>query len=1237
MEQCCPSPDELRRLVDGSFSDSEAQPLELHIDRCEVCQRGLQELAADGTFWKSATASLSDDQIVGPGLDRVIEDLQQQSLEEAEDVGEAIELKLSFIEPATEPGTIGRLRHYDILRVAGRGGMGIVLKAFDRSLRRVVAIKLLAPHLAGNGQARQRFIREGRAAAAICHQHVITIHAVEESPPFLVMQYVHGETLEARIHRHGALEVRDAVRIALQIAQGLAAAHAQGVVHRDIKPANILLENGVARVRITDFGLARAVDDASLTQSGVVAGTPQYMAPEQASGDAIDERADLFSLGSVLYTMLAGHAPFRATTAMGVLKRLCDHHPRAIREINPDTPDWLVVLINRLHAKRPADRIHSAAEVVVLLERGLAGLQNGIPVAVAQTASHNPMVDDSLPQEAAPPGISADTAEVIPEAVTQAARSAPLSIFRRALPRWPLWLLFAIVGLTALPAVPVAGFLGFVFAAIALLAPRWMPRLTERLIGDSSISDKGGKTNSANRAQSAFYLDEFLPYGWLRLLAWLLLFALPLLIWTELFFAFERQILSRTNSPGDLRAFVQEIVILLAVVSAAWIVISLFWFYRKTRDGAFMFPLRTRRMGVLAVAGLVAIFSACGYGTWESDVYQLARIRMVTGNPRFPMPGDQEQQPLPVRIDFAQAPAGTVVVIDGDEARQWYPAERNGQESTFTGRVAAYPWRALLGQSTFATGEVSFEPGRVAEIAVPRPILKDLVAGRWKTVVPDPVAGLGPQETGQLNMEFEFSGDSAIISNRSSDPPTRLDLTFQIDESVNPALITLTGSGQPLPGIIRFEPGMTTERTSLEMPDHMDHGYARLGAEGFQKQPDVSDRLLICLSEGGSLRPWQFQSDPDQGISLFQLVRSRESEPLQGSLALDPLPIGTPVDVIRESQLAWSRRLKLPLECRNSIGMSLTLVPPAHFDPALSQQRILLPDSPPAATADAIAQSRSDETDYSETLPPAALPSVISYPFVISSDVISISQFQEFLDSTGYVTDAERGEPLLNEPSAAAPASPDEPTEPGQPLSQDRTSRGIESVSSRTVGGWQREDGQFTWQDGLTWKLSEKEWPENSDQSALPEHSVTPVTVVSWRDAETFCRWLSAKENRQYRMPTAYEWTAALQLGAVRRPDSVGEESVPGHCSFQAASPHPCGIRVLPRVFGEWTVDSVLISDHSHNVIVHRQLSNDGLCFDLSPQYVAPAVFRASEISFRVVAELQALRPPESLFGSGEE
>ncbi len=277
-----------------------------------------------------------------------------------------------------------------MLEVVGRGGMGIVLRAFDEKLHRVVAIKVLAPALAASGPARQRFVREARAAAAVTHDNVIAIHAVEDAGavPYLVMQFIDGPTLQEKIDREGSLPLKEILRIGMQIAAGLAAAHAQGLVHRDVKPANILLENGVERVKITDFGLARAVDDASLSRSGVIAGTPAYMSPEQAGGGAVDHRSDLFSLGSVLYALCTGHAPFRAATTMAVLKEVCDDTPRPIREVNPDIPDWLEAIIERLHAKDPADRFQTAAEVADLLGRHLARLQqaNGVVGPVGRSA-----------------------------------------------------------------------------------------------------------------------------------------------------------------------------------------------------------------------------------------------------------------------------------------------------------------------------------------------------------------------------------------------------------------------------------------------------------------------------------------------------------------------------------------------------------------------------------------------------------------------------------------------------------------------------------------------------------------------------------------------------------------------------------------------------------------------------------------------------------------------------------
>jgi serine/threonine protein kinase len=194
------------------------------------------------------------------------------------------------------------------------------LKGFDPALNRSVAVKVLAPQLAASGAAQARFAREARAAAAVDHEHVMAIHAVDSTGrlPYLVMPLVRGESLQKRIDRIGPLQLREILRIGMQTASGLAAAHAQGLVHRDIKPANVLLEHGVERAKITDFGLARAADDASLTRTGVIAGTPQFMSPEQAAGEPIDHRADLFSLGSVLYAMCTGRPPFRAAAPIDI-------------------------------------------------------------------------------------------------------------------------------------------------------------------------------------------------------------------------------------------------------------------------------------------------------------------------------------------------------------------------------------------------------------------------------------------------------------------------------------------------------------------------------------------------------------------------------------------------------------------------------------------------------------------------------------------------------------------------------------------------------------------------------------------------------------------------------------------------------------------------------------------------------------------------------------------------------
>lgn len=285
------------------------------------------------------------------------------------------EIDLSFLQPSTTPGSLGRLGHYEVRQVVGRGGCGIVLKAFDEKLERIVAIKVMAPELAATSPARKRFLREARATAAIRHENVANIYAVEEQPlPFLVMEFIDGETLQQRLDRNGPIDVREVLRIGRQIANGLAAAHDMGLIHRDIKPGNILLEKGTDRLKITDFGLARSADDASMTQSGAIVGTPLYMSPEQAQAQNIDHRSDLFSLGSVLYVMCSGRPPFRAATSLAVLRRVVEEQPRPIQGIIPEVPEWLVAIIARLHAKDPAERFASAKETSDLMARYLSEL-----------------------------------------------------------------------------------------------------------------------------------------------------------------------------------------------------------------------------------------------------------------------------------------------------------------------------------------------------------------------------------------------------------------------------------------------------------------------------------------------------------------------------------------------------------------------------------------------------------------------------------------------------------------------------------------------------------------------------------------------------------------------------------------------------------------------------------------------------------------------------------------------
>lgn len=299
------------------------------------------------------------------------------------------EISLSFLQASTQADSLGRLGNYEIKQILGRGAFGIVLSAFDDTLQRLVAIKVISPALLSDSTNRRRFVREARAFAAVRDPNTVQIHAIYEQPiPYIVMEYVPGQTIQQRIDERGPMSVREVLQIGQQIASGLAAAHAVGLIHRDIKPANILLEDcGTDRVKITDFGLARALDADNLTQTEVIAGTPVFMSPEQALGEAFDQRTDLFSLGSVLYLMLSGRPPFQATTTSGLLKRVAEDASPPIQEIIPTVPAWLCKIIDKLHAKKPADRFGSAREVADLLNRCMIDFDRGVVPSLAELQS----------------------------------------------------------------------------------------------------------------------------------------------------------------------------------------------------------------------------------------------------------------------------------------------------------------------------------------------------------------------------------------------------------------------------------------------------------------------------------------------------------------------------------------------------------------------------------------------------------------------------------------------------------------------------------------------------------------------------------------------------------------------------------------------------------------------------------------------------------------------------------
>jgi serine/threonine protein kinase/Tfp pilus assembly protein PilF len=396
----CPDPSRLEAFHAATLPPEDEAVVIAHIDTCAVCRQYLDERSTLALF---PDGMKPHDPPNGPLLESAL--LQalarltvqaQTHREPTTEIASAPKIandahwhdddppgepltasERSLLMPSDDPRSLGRVGPYEVQRLIGRGGMGFVVKAHDPSLNRIVAIKLLAPALASDASARRRFAREAQAAAAVCHEYVVSIHSVAETDgaPYFVMQYIPGQSLQDKLDRNGPMGLKPILRIGMQIAAGLAEAHKQGLVHRDIKPSNILLENSIERVKITDFGLARSIREITHGDVGIVAGTPHYMSPEQAHGEPVDPRSDLFSLGSLLYAMCTGHIPFHAESTVAILRKVNDDEPEPVRTLNPDIPEWMAAIVAKLMAKDPAGRYQSAGEVADLLARRLAELQ----------------------------------------------------------------------------------------------------------------------------------------------------------------------------------------------------------------------------------------------------------------------------------------------------------------------------------------------------------------------------------------------------------------------------------------------------------------------------------------------------------------------------------------------------------------------------------------------------------------------------------------------------------------------------------------------------------------------------------------------------------------------------------------------------------------------------------------------------------------------------------------------
>ena len=392
----CPDSALLHVIRRGTISPEQELEIAQHLEQCSQCRVVVEMLSFDDGSDLMTEPSISDDEPLPIPIDLEAKLAVHQDFADDDDASHSGDVAsadqtsgaadddfvIELCQPSTHPDSIGRIGDYDLFERIGRGGMGVVYRGRDSRLGRDVALKLLKPRLAADNVFVERFLREAQAAAGINHRNVITVHAIEfvNGIPVIVMEYVRGESLRARIRRCGPLPLSDVARMGSQIAEGLAAAHDQKVTHRDVKPANILLVEGTDEVRITDFGLAHAEGASRLTRSGTLLGTPRYMSPEQARGDKTGPASDLFCLGSVLYAMCVGRPPFSGKNQGEVVTAVSRGQVESIEQIDPTLPAWLTAVIRKLHAKKPEDRFEDGRQVAAILKHPNLATENAVSV-----------------------------------------------------------------------------------------------------------------------------------------------------------------------------------------------------------------------------------------------------------------------------------------------------------------------------------------------------------------------------------------------------------------------------------------------------------------------------------------------------------------------------------------------------------------------------------------------------------------------------------------------------------------------------------------------------------------------------------------------------------------------------------------------------------------------------------------------------------------------------------------